>query len=362
MASEALVDKIYQAALDAHLWPEVLGAIAEEVGAAGGVILTRHSDSWTGWKYTERSFSGLDDYILHRSHRSRSTELLMKAQHPGFISTQDVFESERAYLEDAMMKEFGVQRGLHYGVATLIQTPSNEISIFQFQRRIGEPPFGPAERAALDLFRPHLARASFLTARLRMEKVTAVNSALAAVGLPSLVLDPEGKVLAANELMLAGATPLVFLPKGRLSLADPVADAQLEKAILDLRNPAGASVRSIPAPSAPGRGAAVVQVIPTTGWARDFFMGGYGLLVVTPVSGAANPIRPDLLQGLFDLTAKEARIAAAISRGLGLPAIAEMSKVSHETIRTHAKSIYAKTGVKGQSELTALLARLPWAS
>ena len=91
-------------------------------------------------------------------------------------------------------------------------------------------------------------------------------------------------------------------------------------------------------------------------------MGGYGLLVVTPVSGAANPIRPDLLQGLFDLTAKEARIAAAISRGLGLPAIAEMSKVSHETIRTHAKSIYAKTGVKGQSELTALLARLPWAS
>ena len=362
MALEALVDRIYQACLDANLWPQVLAAIGEAVNAHGGAFLTRHDDSWTGWTCTEAGLEGFDAYMLNLSHRSRMTDLLMRAQRAGFVATQDIFESEQAYLDDVMMKDFATPRGLRHGVATLIEAPADGMALFQFLRRTGEPPFGRAERASLDLLRPHLARASQLIARLRMDKVSAVNSALAAMGLPSLVLGPEGRVLAGNAPMLSGATPLVFLPKGRLSLGDPTADALLERAIRDLRRPGSAMIRSLPAPSGAGRPAAVVQLIPATGWARDVFMDGYGLVVVTPVSGSAGPIPPDLLEGLFDLTAKEARIAAAISRGLGLPAIAEMSKVSHETVRSHAKSIYAKTGVKGQGELTALLARLPCAS
>ncbi|WP_416408816.1 helix-turn-helix transcriptional regulator [Agrobacterium rosae] len=65
------------------------------------------------------------------------------------------------------------------------------------------------------------------------------------------------------------------------------------------------------------------------------------------------------MQGLFDLSAAEARVAQFISTGKDIPSVAQQLAVSTETIRTHVKSIFRKTGTSRQSELAALLSSIP---
>ena len=61
----------------------------------------------------------------------------------------------------------------------------------------------------------HLARASFVAARMQLERARAASQALALLGIPALVFADNGKVLAANQLiknlsgfiLLAGRRP-----------------------------------------------------------------------------------------------------------------------------------------------------------
>ncbi len=50
----------------------------------------------------------------------------------------------------------------------------------------------------LDELRPHLARSALMSARLQLERARIASETLASLGLPALVINEHGKVLAAN--------------------------------------------------------------------------------------------------------------------------------------------------------------------
>lgn len=58
----------------------------------------------------------------------------------------------------------------------------------------------------------------------------------------------------------------------------------------------------------------------------------------------------------FQLTSRQAEIAAEITSGRHPSKIAEDFHVSFETIRSHLKNLYAKTGARNRAELVAILA------
>ncbi len=58
----------------------------------------------------------------------------------------------------------------------------------------------------------------------------------------------------------------------------------------------------------------------------------------------------------FALTPAEARCAAQIARGLTAPEAAQVLSVSPQTIKSHIKSVLAKTGAKGAKDLARMLA------
>jgi DNA-binding CsgD family transcriptional regulator len=82
---------------------------------------------------------------------------------------------------------------------------------------------------------------------------------------------------------------------------------------------------------------------------------------VLALTAVATPAAPDaaLIQGLFDLTAAEARVASGVAEGLAIEQIAARHGVAVATIRTQVKAIFAKTGSNRQSQLAALLASQP---
>jgi DNA-binding CsgD family transcriptional regulator len=99
----------------------------------------------------------------------------------------------------------------------------------------------------------------------------------------------------------------------------------------------------------------ILHLVPVRGAAHDLFSGAEAILAVTPVIPRQVPTA-EVIQGLFDLTPAEAKVARAIAELQTVERIADTFGLSRETVRTQLKSVLAKTGVGRQADLTALLA------
>jgi DNA-binding CsgD family transcriptional regulator len=85
--------------------------------------------------------------------------------------------------------------------------------------------------------------------------------------------------------------------------------------------------------------------------------GPLGIVLVTDPEHSPFP-KQSPLQVALGLSNSEARIAVALINGASLVQAADHVGVSHETARSHLKSIFAKTGTNRQGELVVLLNRL----
>jgi DNA-binding CsgD family transcriptional regulator len=64
---------------------------------------------------------------------------------------------------------------------------------------------------------------------------------------------------------------------------------------------------------------------------------------------------PDMLRQLFGLTKSEAAIAHLVLNGEGLGPIEEQLLLSRDTVKTHLRNVFQKTGTHRQAELVRLL-------
>ena len=215
----------------------------------------------------------------------------------------------------------------------------------------------PREVAAkLDRFRPHLARAALLSARVGLEKARATVDALQTIGFPAAVLSQDGHALAANTRFENCAPAITLSGRGFINFADPSAQAIFLEALLALRGTANDAMgRSIAIRGNPDQTVMVAHLLPLRRDARDLFSGAASLLFITPVEARKGP-QPALLETLYDLTPAEAKIASLVVGGKTIEAIALLHGVTQHTVRMHLKSVFAKTGVRRQAQLVSLFA------
>ena len=74
-------------------------------------------------------------------------------------------------------------------------------------------------------------------------------------------------------------------------------------------------------------------------------------------TGAPAPVSEALASKLFNLTRTEARVAAAIARGLRTDEIAQQLEISATTLAFHMRNIFRKAGVGRQQDLMAVMFR-----
>jgi DNA-binding CsgD family transcriptional regulator len=91
------------------------------------------------------------------------------------------------------------------------------------------------------------------------------------------------------------------------------------------------------------------------GHGRDIFTGAAWLVYVTMLSRNAT-LPGAILQALFDLTPAEARVAGLIGSGHSVTKTGARLDVQANTVRTHLKSIYAKTGARRQADIVDIVA------
>jgi DNA-binding CsgD family transcriptional regulator len=347
-----LVDRVYECSIVPELWPGVLDELARSAEATGGTLFITKADVQY-WAASPR----IGDRVARLVNegwfwRGRLVARGLAARHAGFLTELDIFTPDE-WEQEPLYRDFWRPQGVGRVVGTAVPIPTGENVIFILNRPTER---GPVERAfvqKLDELRPHLARSAFLSARLQLEQARMASETLAALGLPALVLNEQGKVLAANSLLEGLSDYVQWRAFDRVSLKDKTADNLLREAIAAIDAAAG-SVRSFPARDMGAEAMMVAHLIPIRLSARDIFVRCAAALVLTPVTmPQAPPV--ELVQSLFDLTPAEARVARHLASGKTVEDIASDGGTSPNTIRTHVRGVLEKTGCNRQADIVALL-------
>ncbi|BAU90703.1 regulatory protein LuxR [Methylorubrum populi] len=347
----ALIDRIYEAAAVPELWRDVLSGLARFARAREAVMIVTTGTHFRDVVTTSPEFDLLVAEHLRFPGNVRTGRLL-DLRHPGFLNDLDVVtEEEIATLP--LYQDFLIPRGYGAGTATTVLVPSGDSVIVHCERARAEGDFGPQTLAALNGLRPHLARAALLSARLEMERVATTTRTLEALGLPAAVLGSGGRLIGANPSLVAMMPHTLSDQPSRLAAVDPAADRLLREALE--RSAEEQPVRSIPIAAREDRPPVILHLVPIRGAAHDVFARARFVLVATPVVARDVP-GAEVVQGLFDLTPAEARLAALIAAGdAPVPAAAKLG-ITPSTARTVLKRVFQKTGVSRQAELVGLLA------
>lgn len=179
--------------------------------------------------------------------------------------------------------------------------------------------------------------------------------ALGLIGFPAAVLASRGQLLAANRLFQELMRGLTDGRGERLAFADRPIDTLFAAALIELRTARRAgTMRSVPMRARGDRPPMILRLISLCAGGEDLF-GASSILVITRVTPPAAP-PAELLQGLFDLTPAEARVACGIGDGRTVEDISELFGLSRETVRSQLKAVLGKTGLGRQADLVALLA------
>ncbi len=350
---ENLISRIYECAFAPELWPLTLAEIADLTEARGSILLTVNTDYQVLRWAASASLSELAaDYVaMGLLSRDSRVERWLAARHAGFLTDGDIYTSQE--LETDPTRRALHAAGLGYAAFTGAPLPTGGLS-FSVQRDAAGGPFEASTVGQLDALRPHLARSALMSARLQMERAQIASETLELIGLPGLVFDDRGKVLAANHLIEALTDHITWRAQGRVSLMDRSANDLFQNAIATLHMDQTGQVRSFAVRGTHGDGALVAHIVPIRRTARDIFTRCAGVLIMTPVTlPQAPPV--ELVQSLFDLTPAEARVARGLAAGETLDQIATIGSVSRNTVRTQVRGVLEKTGCRRQAEVVALL-------
>ena len=230
-----------------------------------------------------------------------------------------------------------------------------------------ERPFGDIELTALRALAPHLNRALRVT--LRVREIEARAGALAEMSDRALtaivVTDAFGRVAEANSLARAVLVEGdgLLIRDGVLRAARSDDNARLTRLILEAAGGVDgktfirkSGVMQVARPSC-RRPLALVVSPPRN--AASPFGRSHAVCVSFADPERAPEADADLIARLYGLTAREAAVAALLLEGRSPRETADRLAMTENTVRTHIRHVFDKTGVERLADLVRLLMQGP---
>src|SRR5215469_6217618 len=240
-----LIDKIYESCFAPDTWPDVLDEIGRIAGTAGASLIVSKDDV-LHWVASPEPRERAERFVKEGwLWRGQIVARLFALRIPGFVIDVEFFTAEELDREP-IYREVWRPEGVGWGMATAIPMPTGENATFILSRRTELGPFERASADRLDELRPHLARSVLISARLQLERARVAGEALAALGVPALVLNETGKVLSANRQVEALTGFLRWRAFDKVSMKDKAADQLLRDAVARIDSDSRPDVCSFP--------------------------------------------------------------------------------------------------------------------
>jgi DNA-binding CsgD family transcriptional regulator len=220
----------------------------------------------------------------------------------------------------------------------------------------------PRRRAdELRALQPYLARLVGFGQALAGSAAGGAMAALEATGVGAILLDWAGRVVEMNALARTHLGAGLSARGGGLVADRPDVQARLDGLVAWALSPEASRAGLGGGPMAlplPAGGALMVDALPARGELADAFGRSGALLLVTDPRARPRPAAA-LLRQLYGLTPREAEAAARLAAGDGVAEISEGLGLMESSVRQLIKALLWKTGARRQSELVAMMARLP---
>jgi DNA-binding CsgD family transcriptional regulator/PAS domain-containing protein len=354
-----LLERLYEAALAPHRWPEFLESFAERLRGEGAVVwIRRRGIVGGGISYTARRDPAFqqryEEYFVRRDVWAEATAR-EPIGHP--VVCRDVVP--RPSLERTeFWNDWCRPQGIGHATAMVLDKDDDGgcDGVLGLLRPAGARPFSRADLDVQGRLAPHLLRVVKIRRtidHLEADRTT-MRGALDRQALGVIVVDVRGRIQLANALaaeVLATGDGLRAGPKG-LAASTPEDTAALTHMI------ASATVRAEPSGGVlmiargPTRRPLHVMIAPTGSLPET--VAARAIVFVADPERQVNPPEA-LLRATYGLTAAEARLAAGLAQGFGVVEAARRLGITPNTARTQLKTVFAKLGVDRQAGLVRLL-------
>jgi DNA-binding CsgD family transcriptional regulator len=361
-----LVATVYEAALEPGLWPQVAEGASRAFEAPHTIlsVLDRRGNELV--RAASQSVTELN-MVGYQTFDTNPGVAFVALTPPTTVALRAAMVSDSNLERLAFYQEMMRPLGSWHVALMNVHRDDATLAPMGFSRTRRQRPFDDGEVGALRSLAPHLNRALRVT--LRMREMDARAEALAEMGdraLAAVVLtDAFGRVAEANRLaraILEDADGLL-IRDGVLRAARSDDSARLARLI----DEAAGGVEGLTFMRRSG----VMQVVRRS-CRRPL------ALVVSPTRAAASPFGrsravtiafadpdrapeadADLLARLYRFTAREASVAALLLQGRSPGEAADELAMSENTVRTHIRHVFDKTGVERLADLVRLLMQGP---
>ncbi len=360
-----LVCSIYDCAANPELWPATLNKIRDEIGTA--YVMVGYSDN------SPTLFQQQPIFTFQHSEWDHERLLQLESWAQQVPGTENLLDGsiDRAWTMMAQTPFSELEKTDFYkgwlgpqGLTDNLVVPflcrQHVFGLFSsvLHKSKGNEVSGDQCRLAEHLS-PHIRRAMMIN-----DIVDKGNLALAlyrkvldALSVPVFIVGPGQRLVfcnaSADELLSVGRyfTAQAGTLKLRQAAGHPTAlDDALDRAAMgDVA--IGITGIGIPLIGKDGERAAA-YVLPISGKDVRGAMGQGHSAVFVARRGEQQPMAMEILRTLFDLTVAEARIALLIAKGDGPQSIADALGITVNTVRTHLKHCFAKTGTPDQTALS----------
>lgn len=278
------------------------------------------------------------------------------------FTVQD-FVGEETWLNSAFYKSFLSPMDVFHVMATDMRTSDGIDCRIRICRPRTAENFSPGDKQLCELLVPHIKRAVQLHSRQRETESTGQLFAAAIDRLlfGSIILDQHGTILHTNRV-----ADEVLARRDGLSISGGRLRAQLEHenralqaliseslAVRSLSNPSVLQALSISRTRADCPLGVVVKNLTSGTWAEGDRRASVAIFLRDPLRVAETS--EAAIRRLFAFTGAEGSLAMLLAEGLTLDQAAERLHISRNTVRTHLRSLFAKTGTARQTDLVRVI-------
>lgn len=360
-----LIGDIYDASLDASLWPVAFGGIRLFLGDCTATLISQ--DAITKGVDLHFMLGHDPDYIdRYLASYFRINPLFPPAMFLDVERSQTVSDVVplQEFCRSRFAREWLAPQGICDSVFSTVEKSAVGCTVFMTMRRMSDGFCDDDMRRRFGLILPHVRRALLIGNVIERHKVEAAALADSLDTLVSgmFIVSGAGRIIHANAsgyAMVAEARVL-RAPDGRLTATDPLA----EQALLDIFTTAGSGDtalgrRGVAVPLKARDGERyVAHVLPLTSGARRKAGISYGAVAAIFVrkAGLDLPAPPVVIAQEFQLTPAELRVLFSIVEMDGVSEVADVLGIAEATVRTHLHRLFEKTDTSGQADLVKLVA------
>lgn len=360
-----LIGTVYDAALDASLWPAALRNIAHFVGGSSAALYAKDATSKSGNVYYE---DGSHDphyvrlYFEEYIKIDPATTGHFFAEVGEVVATGDVVTYEE-FVQTRFFREWAEPQGLVDFVSAIIDKSSTTIASFGVFRHERDGRVDAETRRRMGLVVPHVRRAALIGKVVDLKTIEAAMliEVLDAISAGMFLLDAEGRIIHANvagHAMLAAGTMLSAVGR-RLTPSDPGSDQLLRDCVAAAGGGDTAlGVRGIAIPLTGGEhDRFVAHVLPLTSGRRQWTGSDRAVAALFVHRASLNtPSPPEIIARTYGLTPTELRVLLAVVEVGGAPEVAEALGVAETTVKFHLRHLFEKTDTHRQADLVKLVA------